>query len=154
VINSLRILYLHDMDLLDISYSGAALARWSVLEHTLGVVNAGLPVMRPVLQKLLGSSRFDWTKASRGSRINAEAESERLPGPATGASSSHPETKHFHRLDSYSLNEVHIHGNGANSFAWGPPEGDVEAGFFSTDSTIAGNCIKHTRELLVHSTPN
>jgi hypothetical protein len=156
VITLLRILYLHNMDLLDLSYSGAALARWSVLEPTLGVVNACLPVMRPVLQKLLGSSRFEWTKASRGSRKNVDAESEWLPGPAKGAPSSHPDTKHFHRLtnDSYSLNEVHTHGNGASSFAWGPPKGVVKASLVSPDSTIAGNCIKHTREFLVQSTPD
>jgi hypothetical protein len=51
----LRITYIARMDLHDFSYTYADLGMWSTVEPQLGVVNVCLPVMRPVLERLIKS---------------------------------------------------------------------------------------------------
>jgi hypothetical protein len=64
IISLLRVIYVHNLNLADFWYSSAGLANWSVLEPTLGIVNACLPVLRPVAQKILGSKVFAWKSGS------------------------------------------------------------------------------------------
>ncbi len=65
IISLQRVLWLQRWDLKDLTYTDAPGACWSTLEPTLGVVNACLPIMRPVLRKLFHSGIFSWsTKAS------------------------------------------------------------------------------------------
>lgn len=78
VLTILRINSVQILDLTDVTSSCAPLALWTVLEPTLGVVNACLPVMRPALQKIFGSDAILWTllstrssesKSSKGSKL-------------------------------------------------------------------------------------
>lgn len=55
VISLVRVIYVRTLDLTDFMYSSANLFSWSMLEPTLGIVNACLPVMQPVFQKLVES---------------------------------------------------------------------------------------------------
>ncbi|KAF2194318.1 hypothetical protein K469DRAFT_437352, partial [Zopfia rhizophila CBS 207.26] len=49
VVSLLRVVYIIRMDLHDFSYTYADLGMWSIVEPLLGVVNACLPVMRPLI---------------------------------------------------------------------------------------------------------
>ncbi|KAF2455726.1 hypothetical protein BDY21DRAFT_350155 [Lineolata rhizophorae] len=62
VISLLRTIYVPTIDLADFHYSAATFGRWSVLEPTLGVINACLPVMRPVLVRFVRTTRGCWPK--------------------------------------------------------------------------------------------
>ena len=52
------------MNLDDFSYSAVDLAVWSILEPTLGIVNASLPVLRPVGSQFFKSSAYVWARTS------------------------------------------------------------------------------------------
>ena len=56
MISLLRVLFVNNVDLVDFTYSSIGLSRWSFLEPSLGVVNACLPVTRPALEEIFGSS--------------------------------------------------------------------------------------------------
>lgn len=51
----LRVIYTHKIDPDDFSYTYRYLAIWSLVEPQLGVINACLLLMRPVLQRVLKS---------------------------------------------------------------------------------------------------
>lgn len=65
VISLQRVLWLKNWDLTDLTYTVTPGACWSTLEPTLGVVNACLPTMRPVLKKVFGKDVFARFKAHR-----------------------------------------------------------------------------------------
>lgn len=95
------------MDLADFTYSAAALSRWSVLEPTLGIVNACLPLMRPVIQQIrkagILSSMQGTTNASK------ESNTERRFFSSSKKTSGHTDendTRSFRRLaDPYPLED-------------------------------------------------
>lgn len=60
-----RVLWLKHWDLTDFTYTVVPGACWSVLEPALGVVNACLPTIRPVLQKVFNKDALAWFKANR-----------------------------------------------------------------------------------------
>ena len=60
IISLIRVVYVRNLDLHDFIYSGADLTSWSLLEPTLGVVNACLPVLKPVFQQLAPSRLRTW----------------------------------------------------------------------------------------------
>ncbi|KAI1866346.1 uncharacterized protein JN550_007734 [Neoarthrinium moseri] len=62
VLSLLRVLWLWNWDLTDMTYTVTPGAIYSVLEPTLGVVNACLPVIRPSLQRIFGKGTLNWTK--------------------------------------------------------------------------------------------
>lgn len=52
------------MDINDFTYAAADLAVWSFLEPSLGIINASLPVLRPVGLRIYNSSAIEWAKSS------------------------------------------------------------------------------------------
>ena len=60
-----RVLWLKHWDLTDLTYGATLGACWSVLEPTLGVVNACLPTMRPSLRKVFNKEVLAWPKVNR-----------------------------------------------------------------------------------------
>lgn len=57
VITFLRIIWLQTWDLTDLTHTVAPGSIWSTLEPSLGIVNACLPVMVPVIRKIFGKDR-------------------------------------------------------------------------------------------------
>jgi hypothetical protein len=55
IVSMLRVIYIARMNLHDFSYTYADLGMWSIVEAQLGVMNACLPVMRPVIDRLIKS---------------------------------------------------------------------------------------------------
>ena len=60
-----RVLWLKHWDLTDLTYGATPGACWSILEPTLGVVNACLPTMRPSLRKIFNKDVLAWPKVNR-----------------------------------------------------------------------------------------
>jgi hypothetical protein len=52
---------------MDPTYTGSGIAIYSVLEPTLGVVNACLPVIRPAIRKLGGNGFLTWGNKTKNS---------------------------------------------------------------------------------------
>ncbi|KAF2197695.1 hypothetical protein GQ43DRAFT_337432, partial [Delitschia confertaspora ATCC 74209] len=52
VVSLLRVLYISRMDIHDFHYTYAGLGMWSIVEPQLGIINACMPVMRPLLNQL------------------------------------------------------------------------------------------------------
>lgn len=64
IITLLRVTYIARMNLLDFSYASVDLAIWSILEPTLGILNASLPVLRPVGSHIFESHALTWARNS------------------------------------------------------------------------------------------
>ena len=64
VVTILRVVYLLTLDLEDFAYSSAMLTVWSVLEPTLGIVSACIPLLRPAIERVFRPGRFSWFKLS------------------------------------------------------------------------------------------
>ncbi|KAF2970765.1 hypothetical protein GQX73_g2805 [Xylaria multiplex] len=64
IFSLLRIISVLSWDLTDSTYTGSGVAAYSILEPTLGVVNACLPLTRPALKKLLENSSSGWAGKS------------------------------------------------------------------------------------------
>ena len=64
VLSAVRIKSIVDLDLLDFSYSVVPDGVYSVLEPCLGVINASLPVLQPVTERLASSRLFSRLKGS------------------------------------------------------------------------------------------
>lgn len=95
VLTILRVIYLHNLNLVDFTYSSAMLSIWSVLEPTLGIVNACLPLIRPASDKLfcLVSLWFNWsTKKTKFEHRLVHVPTEPL------SSANEPDRKNFQRL--------------------------------------------------------
>lgn len=69
VVTALRIVYLVKLDYSDFSYSGGLFSIWSIVENNLGIVNACLPVMRPLLRKIPDWFPFLWLRNKRFKQI-------------------------------------------------------------------------------------
>ncbi|KAI0552561.1 hypothetical protein F4679DRAFT_581464 [Xylaria curta] len=71
VLSLLRILSVLSWNLADSTYTGTGIAVYSILEPTLGVVNACLPTTRPALKVLFKNGPFSWSQKSiHGSHIS------------------------------------------------------------------------------------
>ena len=64
VITILRITSLKNLNFADFTYAVEPVAIWSVLEPTLGIISACLPIIQPIVRKLVNSRAFAWTKES------------------------------------------------------------------------------------------
>jgi hypothetical protein len=60
VISLLRVIVISRLDLADFTYATAPIGIWSILEPTLGVINASLPILRPILRDILKSRVVRW----------------------------------------------------------------------------------------------
>lgn len=58
----MRVLWLLNWDLTDMTYTVTPGAIYSVLEPTPGVVNACLPTIKPAINRLLGVNTINWSK--------------------------------------------------------------------------------------------
>ncbi|KAI1487872.1 hypothetical protein F5X96DRAFT_686403 [Biscogniauxia mediterranea] len=63
VLSLLRVVWLQNWHLDDMTYTVTAGAIYTILEPTLGVINACLPTMRPVLKRLFGTSVSAWPQS-------------------------------------------------------------------------------------------
>ncbi|TRX92989.1 hypothetical protein FHL15_006127 [Xylaria flabelliformis] len=76
VLSLLRILSILSWNLADSTYTGTGIAVYSILEPTLGVVNACLPTTRPALKVLFKNGPFSWSQKSiHGSHISKNQDS-------------------------------------------------------------------------------
>ncbi|OTA98713.1 hypothetical protein M426DRAFT_103609 [Hypoxylon sp. CI-4A] len=67
ILSFLRIIWLINWDLTDSTYGVGPGTIYGGLEPTLGIVNACLPVMKPALKRIFGSSLLGGTRSSSGS---------------------------------------------------------------------------------------
>lgn len=99
IITLLRIIIINDMDLTNFTYGAAALARWSVLEPTLGIVNACLPLMRPVIQKFHKANILSWIKCTKGARKESSSKRRWFNGSKwTSGDTDETDKQSFRRL--------------------------------------------------------
>ncbi|KAI6080694.1 hypothetical protein F4821DRAFT_275689 [Hypoxylon rubiginosum] len=62
ILSLLRIIFVNNWDLTDVTYTAPLTTIFTILEPTLGVVNASLPVMKPALDRIFHLEIFNWTK--------------------------------------------------------------------------------------------
>lgn len=123
-----------ELNFLDITYSITPMALWTGLEPTLGVINACLPVIQPVVQTVLNSSLF--SRSASGSRSSKTSKLWSLSNSSKARrrkdlSGGGGDEGTFHRVDdpSYPLTEnvgtlTHISGPQNRSVS---TVGDLEA---------------------------
>jgi hypothetical protein len=100
VVSLLRVVYIANMDIADFSYAATDLAIWSFLEPSLGIVNASLPVLRPVGSRILNSSALEWARSSlRSSKSTAGTGKERASSGWTRSKSGKSQSDSFQRLE-------------------------------------------------------
>ena len=74
------------MNLDDFSYSAVDLGVWSILEPTLGIVNASLPVLHPVGSNIFESSAYAWARTSFRSLLSPRSTQGETDNIASGRS--------------------------------------------------------------------
>lgn len=95
IISAFRIKSIADLDFADFTYSLINDGIWSALEPFLGIVNACLPILQPVIAWLGETSLFSRTRGSlKGS--NSKASSDQ--NSTKPLQSDESDTKNFHRL--------------------------------------------------------
>jgi hypothetical protein len=101
VISALRVVYIANMDLNDFTYAAADLVLWSFLEPSLGIINASLPVLKPVGSLIVHSPALDWARSSsRTSRSMAATAPGRKPTSGwTKSASRKSQSESFQRLE-------------------------------------------------------
>lgn len=126
IISILRLNELARLDLNDLTYNLAKVAVWTGLEPMLGVINACLPVIQPVVKKILESNIF-----SRSSRNRNNSKVWMSGSSKSGKKSNTGNINSFHRLEetSYPLAEgigtlTQISGPQSQSFS---TSDDIEA---------------------------
>ncbi|KAI1759310.1 hypothetical protein GGR53DRAFT_513984 [Hypoxylon sp. FL1150] len=86
ILSLLRVVYVDRWDLSDATYSVPSSTILTVLEPTLGIVNASLPVIKPALDRIFHLRVFEWTKEAltgcSWSNSNATSSRDRLPSSA------------------------------------------------------------------------
>ena len=119
VLSAVRIHAIVTLDYTDFSYSVVPDGVYSVLEPCLGVVNASLPVLQPVVQKLSHSRIFSLRRTT-GVSSTSTPRKKRI-GNSWSASGEETKPKRFHRLedaagldDHVPLADVHISSNVAD----------------------------------------
>lgn len=106
VLSAVRIKSIVDLDLLDFSYSVVPDGVYSVLEPCLGVINASLPVLQPVTEKLATSKLFSRLKGSLMSSSRNQQPKKASDWSVPRSESSEPGA--FHRLDDQRSTDDHV----------------------------------------------
>ena len=144
IVTILRIKYLNDLDLHNITYSIAPEGLFTLLEPTLGIISACLPAIRPVINKLsrnapIPSSEQYGSKAARSASARPSARH------SSHGQNSGFAPKRFQRLDDYAypltdtyrnFNDVAGPENDASS-----ADQDVEEHAYVSDPTGQKNAI-------------
>ncbi|KAL9595945.1 MAG: hypothetical protein Q9219_006136 [cf. Caloplaca sp. 3 TL-2023] len=79
IISVLRVVAIHELDPLDLSYTSAADGIWSILEPSLGIVAACLPIMQPVLSRLTEYTATLFSRNKGTSQRTLRASSKQMP---------------------------------------------------------------------------
>lgn len=135
MITILRVVYLHTLDLVDFTYSSAMLCVWSVLEPTLGIVNACLPLVRPATDKLYREGLL-WFK-----RFTEKLRSEhRLlhVSPQPLSPPNDPHAKNFYRLYNHLYPLENLDGS-QNLFSTSAEASDLERVESWTSPTVSAS---------------
>lgn len=108
IISLLRIVWLYTWDLSDLTYTVTPGAIYTVLEPTLGVVNACLPTIKPAIVKLFGSKALNWTRHDRSKNSGRSGSTPQASGRSQRKVKGNI-TRDFERLDDeFPLNEIRI----------------------------------------------
>ena len=117
IISAFRIKSIADLDFTDFTYSLINDGIWSALEPLLGIVNACLPILQPVIAKVGETSLFS---RSRGS---SKASNSKGSSDQSSTKPLHPDesdTKNFHRLyNHYPLEDNPVVSNQNQSSCFG-----------------------------------
>ena len=131
IISIVRIDAINRLDYSDITYSVVLDSICTGLEPTLGVINACLPLLQPVVSKCSGSTLFSWSRL----RSSVGTSQRRLKPKETPCKPSDgPQSGKFHRMpaDLYLLTDVtatKIHFSGPSN----PTTSDNDADSFIDD---------------------
>lgn len=116
----LRVHWLATWDLTDLTYTETPGAIYSVLEPTLGVVNACLPTIKPAINKLLGPDALNWSRHDPESKGSSNKTPLQKRNRKHGGSIKGNITRDFERLDDeFPLSDVVVEGNPGGSRAVG-----------------------------------
>ncbi len=97
IITILRIKALYDLDLTDITFSIAPMGLYTLLEPTLGIVNACLPVIQPVLHKLPQLGLSSWLQGTTKRSLTGSG------GPSSHQHRCESKAQRFQRLDDHTF---------------------------------------------------
>jgi hypothetical protein len=105
IVSLLRVVYISRMDLHDFAYTYADLGMWSIVEPQLGVINACLPVMRPIIHQAMKSKAYQRLVPSSAGPFD---QSTSQPKPPNGTDGYIP----HNTVDKlYPLDSVHLVGS-------------------------------------------
>ncbi|KAJ6024063.1 hypothetical protein N7540_004860 [Penicillium herquei] len=118
VISLLRVVWLWTWNLADLTYTVTPGAIYSVLEPTLGVVNACLPTIKPAINRIFGAGVFHSTKRSSRSGGNHSPGQSNTSRKLNRKVKGNNITRDFEKLDDeLPLYEVHTDTHFEVSFA-------------------------------------
>ena len=123
IISLQRVIWFKNWVLVDMSYTSVGSDYWSILEPSLGIVNACLPTMQPVLRLLFKNKFTSWNRSAA-----SKADQRNLAHNNRTVASTHvsvnADRKHFHRLrdSQYPMAELQDPG-------WKLPEMEVREEF-------------------------
>ncbi|MCJ1263085.1 hypothetical protein MMC22_002955 [Lobaria immixta] len=143
IISAFRIKSIADLDFKDFTYSLINDGIWSALEPFLGIVNACLPILQPVIAKVGKTSLFSRTRGS-SKASNSKASSDQ--NSTKPFHSDESDTKNFHRLYNhvYPLEDNPVASNQNESSCFGSPP--------TPNETNSLKQITVTKNWNVHST--
>lgn len=127
IVSLLHILWLNGWDLNDLTYTVTPGAIYSVLEPTLGIVNACLPTMKPAIKRVFHTKAFDQSSTSADTSGSQNSKNSTWKTPYLTGTATHT----FQPLDE----DV--------------PLTNIQGGLFQDSVPINGNQISVTREWIV-----
>ena len=80
VISLLRVIVISRLNLADFTYATAPIGIWSQLEPALGVVNASLPILRPIFKEISKSRVFRWIVSVTKGVVSKNQDGNSAPG--------------------------------------------------------------------------
>ena len=78
VISVLRIVSISELDLLDFTYTSSLDGIWSILEPSLGITAASLPIMQPLLSKMNALKSTLFSKTGGNTQRSLRASSKKI----------------------------------------------------------------------------
>ncbi|RDL41292.1 uncharacterized protein BP5553_01271 [Venustampulla echinocandica] len=109
IISILRVVAIQELDYSDVSYNIVWDTMWTVLEPTLGVINACLPMLQPVASKASNSQLFSYARSGKSTKGSGSTKQLWTASSSTrGVRSDHSKAKNFVRIpgDGYSLTDL------------------------------------------------